>query len=197
MNGKVCVICSFFIFICTGLFGQTSVKGVVKDKSLDETLIGATVVEKGTTNGTVTDIDGAFQFKTKGSLPVTLVVQFIGYLTKEVEVTSENQKIEIFLSSEAIDIGSVEIVGQRISDKQKSRPLTVEAMDLIAIKETPADNFYDGLGNLKGVDLTAASLGFKVINTRGFNSTSPVRSCLLYTSPSPRDRQKSRMPSSA
>ena len=33
-----------------------------------------------------------------------------------------------------------------------------------------------GLGNLKGVDLTAASMGFKVINTRGFNSTSPVRS---------------------
>ncbi|NND76860.1 MAG: TonB-dependent receptor, partial [Flavobacteriales bacterium] len=51
--------------------------------------------------------------------------------------------------------------------------------DLLAIKETPADNFYDGLGNLKGVDLTAASLGFKVINTRGFNSTSPVRSLQL------------------
>ena len=46
----------------------------------------------------------------------------------------------------------------------------------IAIKETPSSNFYDGLGALKGVDITAASLGFKVINTRGFNSTSPVRS---------------------
>ena len=47
---------------------------------------------------------------------------------------------------------------------------------MIAIKETPSANFYDGLGALKGVDITAASLGFKVINTRGFNSTSPVRS---------------------
>jgi len=65
---------------------------------------------------------------------------------------------------------------QRVSDKQKAAPLTVESMDLLAIKETPAENFYDGLGSLKGVDLTAASLGFKVINTRGFNSTSPVRS---------------------
>ncbi|MEO0732328.1 MAG: TonB-dependent receptor, partial [Bacteroidota bacterium] len=37
-------------------------------------------------------------------------------------------------------------------------------------------NFYDGLGSLKDVDLTAASLGFKIINTRGFNSTNPVRS---------------------
>ena len=54
--------------------------------------------------------------------------------------------------------------------------MTVESLDLLAIKQTPSDNFYDGLGSLKGVDLTAASLGFKVINTRGFNSTSPVRS---------------------
>jgi outer membrane receptor protein involved in Fe transport len=52
-------------------------------------------------------------------------------------------------------------------------------MSLSAIKETPAANFYEGLGNLKGVDLTSASLGFKVINTRGFNSTSPVRSLQL------------------
>lgn len=49
-------------------------------------------------------------------------------------------------------------------------------MDLLAIKATPSDNFYDGLGSMKGVDLTAASLGFKIINMRGFNSTSPVRS---------------------
>ena len=49
-------------------------------------------------------------------------------------------------------------------------------MDIIAIKETPAASFYEGLGALKGVDVTSASLGFKIINTRGFNSTSPVRS---------------------
>ena len=48
--------------------------------------------------------------------------------------------------------------------------------NLISIKETPSYSFYEGLGSLKGVDLTSASLAFKVINTRGFNSTSPVRS---------------------
>jgi outer membrane receptor protein involved in Fe transport len=73
----------------------------------------------------------------------------------------------------------VDVVGSRLSEKQKEAPLTVEAMDAIAIKETPASNFYEGLGQLKGVDLTSASIGFKVINTRGFNSTSPVRSLQL------------------
>ncbi len=63
-----------------------------------------------------------------------------------------------------------------MTDKQRESALTVESMDLLAIKQTPAFNFYEGLGQLKGVDITTASLGFRVINTRGFNSTSPVRS---------------------
>ncbi|MEO0779232.1 MAG: TonB-dependent receptor, partial [Bacteroidota bacterium] len=87
-------------------------------------------------------------------------------------------KVELSQDAVTIDIG-VEVTGQRVSEKQKAAPLTVESMDLLAIKETASDNFYDGLGAMKGVDLTAASLGFKVINTRGFNSTSPVRSLQL------------------
>ena len=71
------------------------------------------------------------------------------------------------------------VVKERVSDKQKQAPLTVESMDLIAIKEAPTGDFYQGLGTLKGVDMVAASFGFKVINTRGFNSTSPVRSLQL------------------
>ena len=173
------VITSILCCCICDVFCQSTVKGIVSDNSNGETLIGATILEKGTSNGTVTDIDGAFQLKTKNPLPVTLVIQFIGYQAFELVVEDASEKIEVKLSKDAIDIGPVEVVGQRISEKQKSRPLTVESMDLIAIKETPADNFYDGLGNLKGIDLTAASLGFKVINTRGFNSTSPVRSLQL------------------
>ena len=84
--------------------------------------------------------------------------------------------LNIKLESEAITLMETQIKGQRVSDKQKASPLTVESLDVLGIKQAASDNFYDGLGTLKGVDLTAASLGFKVINTRGFNSTSPVRS---------------------
>lgn len=174
---KIILLAAFLIGFCE-LFCQSTIKGVVLDNATNESLIGATIFEKGTTNGTVTDLDGAFQFRVKGDLPVTIVVQFIGYVNKEILVQNR-EKITVRITRETIDIGQIEIIGQRISDKQKSKPLTVVAMDLLAIKETPADNFYDGLGNLKGVDLTAASLGFKVINTRGFNSTSPVRSLQL------------------
>src|SRR4029078_10016397 len=80
------------------------------------------------------------------------------------------------LKSSEVELKNVDVVGSRISEKQKEAPLTVESIDMIAIRECPQSSFYESLGSLKGVDLTSASLGFTIINTRGFNSTSPVRS---------------------
>ncbi|MBK7465354.1 MAG: carboxypeptidase-like regulatory domain-containing protein [Saprospiraceae bacterium] len=169
----------FFLLIFNA-FGkveaQSIIKGVVKDAKTGEAVIGATVLIKGTTQGTATDWDGSFIIKTSNALPVNLEVRYSGFATKDISYSTNNKNIDISLEEESIQIEVVEVKGQRISDKQKSSPLTVESMDLLAIKETPAANFYDGLGSLKDVDLTTASLGFTVINTRGFNSTSPVRS---------------------
>ena len=74
-----------------------------------------------------------------------------------------------------MQLEAVEVLGG-ISKKLKESALSIEAMDINDIKQTSASDFYEGLSHMKGVDLTSASLGFKVINTRGFNSTSPVRS---------------------
>jgi len=163
--------------LVNGLCAQITLKGSLKDESTGEELIGANVIIKGTTIGTVTDWDGSFSFQSNDSnYPVTLVLSYIGYQDKEVIVENAQQNLNLKLGESAVTTTEIVVKGQRVSEKQKSSPLTVESLDLLAIKETPAENFYDGLGSLKGVDLTAASLGFKVINTRGFNSTSPVRS---------------------
>lgn len=158
-------------------WGQSHVlKGIVSDELSGEPLINATVVVKGTTDGTITDFDGRFELKTTQPLPLTLVVSYVGYSDKEVEVADASKYIKVNLGEDAITIDAIEVKGRRISEKQQQRPLTVETLDNIAIVETPAANFYDGMGAMKDVDLTAASLGFKIVNTRGFNSTSPVRS---------------------
>lgn len=154
---------------------QDRVKGIVTDES-GEPLIGASILIKGTSRGTVSDFDGSYELRVD-SLPLTLVVTYIGYEEKEITIEAPDDNLMITLSEgTGITLAVTEIKAQRISDKQKAAPLTVESMDILAIRETPSDNFYDGLGTLKGVDLTAASLGFKIVNTRGFNSTSPVRS---------------------
>jgi outer membrane receptor protein involved in Fe transport len=157
------------------LQAQVSIRGKVVDSGTGEELIGAAVAILGSGGGSVTDYEGNFLVKVE-KLPVWLRVSYTGYSPLEVEVTKADERLDVRLSTNAIVIAETVIRGQRIDDKQKAAPLSVEKLDAIAIKETPSVSFYNGLGNLKGVDLTTASLGFTVINMRGFNSTSPVRS---------------------
>lgn len=167
-----------FLALASSASAQVTLRGRVLDADLGDPVFSANVIIKGTTNGVTTDFDGQFRLDVP-SLPVTLQVSFIGFLTQELQVYAPSNRLEIKLASDQILIDAAEVVGERISERQKQAPLTVESMDVIAIKEAPSGSFYEGLGNLKGVDLTSASLGFKIINTRGFNSTSPVRSLQL------------------
>lgn len=175
-----------FHLILAGLLLFTSVtaqefniKGIVSDAGNGEPIIGAVVKVMDMTGGVVTDLDGRFNLKVERPPPFTLTVVYFGYASQELPIKSLDQEVKVKMVSDAVLLGDAQVVRQRISDKQKQAPLTVETMDLLAIKEVAGGDFYEGLGNLKGVDMTAASFGFKVINTRGFNSTSPVRSLQL------------------
>jgi iron complex outermembrane recepter protein len=164
-------------FVAQVVVAQTVVKGKIIDAGTGEVLVGATVIIKGTTTGAQTDFDGLFEFTTSQKPPFTLQVNFIGFTNQELAVTADTKyPLSIRMGEDVKMIDAVEIKGQRISEKTKAGPLTVEQMDLLAIKQTTGVSFYEGLGNLKGVDMTTASLGFTIINTRGFNSTAPVRS---------------------
>jgi iron complex outermembrane receptor protein len=174
------ILSAFFIvlsaFISNSAIAQQAVSGTVKDFKSNEPLFGATVVVKGTSEGATTDFDGNFKFNTTATPPFTVVISYLGYLNFEQSVTAFDKPISVKIKPNETLLKEVEVVGDRITEKQKESPLTIEALDVLAIKETPAANFYEGLGQLKGVDIIAASIGFRVVNTRGFNSTSPVRS---------------------
>jgi iron complex outermembrane receptor protein len=175
------ILLSLLVLISLGISAQ-EVSGILFDKRTGETLIGASVFVKGTTTGAQTDIDGKFKFKPTQSPPYTLVFSYIGYEPTELEVRTEEQAsktITMRLSESENVLKDVEIVDSRITEKQKENPLTIESMGLQQIKQTASSTFYEGLSTMKGVDMTTASLGFVVINTRGFNSTSPVRSLQL------------------
>lgn len=162
------------------VFGQQKLSLKLIDKSTREVLIGATVIDLNDAgNNTVSDEQG-IAYIIKPQYPLTLKISFIGY--SDVSRTFNSQPdgpVVITLEEEGQILEGVVVKGQRVSDKQKADPRSVETMDILSIKETPSISFYSGLGNLKGVDLTTASLGFTIINTRGFNSTSPVRSLQL------------------
>lgn len=171
------------IVICFGSISAFSqqVSGVVNDKETGEPLFGASVVVKGTTTGMQTDFEGEFNFDAKQDPPFTIEISYLGYEKLElvIDATSIKRKLKIQLASSSINVKGVEVVDTRITQKLQESPLTVESMGLTAIKQTASADFYSGLGALKGVDLTTASMGFTIVNTRGFNSTRPVRSLQL------------------
>lgn len=181
MERMICRIGLFFGLLISALSVQGQIiRGTVTESESGGTpVFGANVVVKGTTQGTSTDFDGKFQLKYSGKLPVTLQVTAIGYTSSEFKVERFNQDYSFSIAPNKVLLSEVEVSETRITEKQKEAPLTVESMNAIAIQQTSSLSFYEGLGNMKGVDLTSASLGFKVINTRGFNSTSPVRSLQL------------------
>jgi iron complex outermembrane receptor protein len=173
---SVFVVSILFFLICSW---QNSIAQKVSGRIADdkgEAIIGASVIIKGTKEGAVTDIDGKFEITTQRKPPLTLVVSFLGFNTQEITIKTADQPISAKLKSTEVKLNDANVTGSRISEKQKQAPLTVESIDRIAIKECAQNSFYEALGTLKGVDLTSASIGFTVINTRGFNSTSPVRS---------------------
>ena len=156
---------------------QEFIKGQIIEDENKEPIAFAKIKIKNKQIGSVSDFDGNFKIKITDTFPIILIISHLEYDETELVVNSPNQKIKIALKTKQSiqDMGDVKVVAF-ISEKQKESPLSVETMSLNAIKETPATNFYEGLSHMKGVDLTSASLGFKVVNTRGFNSTSPVRS---------------------
>ena len=173
-------ISSFLLFSLafTVAYSQGAISGIVYDEATGDPVFACNVVQKGSTNGVTTDFDGKFSIEVS-SLPVTLQFSFVSYLPKEIEVTQYLKDMTVRLAQDQVLLNEAEVVGERISEKQKKAPLTMESMDVLAIKDAASGNFYESLGNLKDVDMTSASLGFKIINTRGFNSTSPVRSLQL------------------
>lgn len=164
----------FLLFTISHNFSQTTIKGKIFDSKTNEDLIGATIKIVNSGFGCVTDFNGEFILKTNLKLPLTLEVSYIGYEEQSVNL-NENEYLKIYLKSKDLQLKAVEVLGG-ISKKLKESPLSIESMDINDIKQTSATNFYEGLSHMKGVDMTSASLGFRVINTRGFNSTSPVRS---------------------
>eukprot|EP00903_Cladosiphon_okamuranus_P000338 g336.t1 len=142
-------------------FFNVNVSGVVTDDNSGEELIGATVIIKGTTTGVVTDYDGSFLLATDTPPPFVIVVSYTGYEPQEITINGSDDKVKVRLGSAATLIDVVEVKGQRIDEQRKASALTVESLDPIGIKQTASENFYDGLGALKGIDLTSASLGIK------------------------------------
>ncbi|MDX1363754.1 TonB-dependent receptor [Arenibacter latericius] len=164
----------FFLLFGVFAYSQTSISGTVVDQN-NAPVPGTNLVIIGKAIGTVTDFDGKFTLNTSEEPPFTLNVTSIGFVPTTVSITQTNQTVTIVLNEEQTRLDEVVISASRTPERIFESPVTVERFGLKEIKNTASADFYDGLENLKGVDINTNSLTFKSINTRGFASFANTR----------------------
>jgi len=156
----------FLLFFCGFSYSQTTITGSVVDDN-QQPIPGANIIVLGTSSGTVTDFDGNFRLTYNQNPPFSVQASSVGFETLTEEVTSNNQ-IMNFILKEGTALDEIVISASRTPERIFESPVTVERLGLKEIRNTASADFYDGLENLKGVDVNTNSLTFKSVNTRGF-----------------------------
>jgi len=164
---------TIMLFCCAFSFAQTTVKGKVIDNN-GQPLPGANIIVTGTTTGTISDYDGNYTLTVNQDPPFTIQISSVGFETVDMEVTTNPQTIDVTLV-EGTALDEVVISASRTPERIFESPVTVERFGIKDIKTTASADFYDGLENLKGVDVNTNSLTFKSINTRGFATFANTR----------------------
>lgn len=167
-------LCILSLFICSITFAQTTVSGSVKD-SKNEPIPGANIKVEGESTGTISDGDGKFTLSTSKKPPFTLEISSIGFGTQKVNVTSNNQNVTAVLADEETQLDEIVVSASRTPERLRESPVTVERFTAADVKRTASPTFYDGLENLKEVQMNTSSMSFKSINTRGFATVANTR----------------------
>ncbi|MEO0572408.1 MAG: TonB-dependent receptor, partial [Bacteroidota bacterium] len=123
----------------------------------------------------VADFDGNFTLSTSATPPFQLRITSIGYSEVVIDVTANNQNLNIILTEVSTFLDEIVVSASRTPERIFESPVSVERFGIRDIQNTTAESFYGGLQNLKGVDINTNSLTFQSINTRGFATFANVR----------------------
>lgn len=134
---------------------QMTVQGIVKDQS-GETVIGASVMVKGTTNGTTSGVDGSFSLNV--SLKDTVVVSFIGYKTQETVIKGQ-KLLQIVLAEDSEVLDEVVVIGYGTMDKKEltSAISHVSEKDFLSVSVLDPSMMIQG--KVPGVSITNTGAG--------------------------------------
>ncbi len=126
---------------------QNTITGLVQDAN-GSTIPGVSIVVKNTTNGTITDMDGKFQLNVE-SLPVTLVTSFVGYKTKETEVSSTDPLTITMM--EGVGLDEIMVTSTRTIRSQKQSAMSMTSMKAKEIQNKAASSQADILRSVPGI----------------------------------------------
>ena len=158
------------LFVSASLLGQAKITGEVVDET-NQPLPGASIVVKGTANGTSTDFDGKFSLQA-GASSGTIVISFIGFQSKEVSFSSSNAKLGTIQLQEDDSLDEIILTATSFAIDRKT-PVAVSTIKAADIeRKLGSQEFPEVLKSTPGVYATKSGGGFGDgrINLRGFNS---------------------------
>ncbi len=162
------------LFFCSISFAQNSISGTVSDSN-KQPIPGANIKVVGANSGAISDFDGKFVLSTPQKLPFQIEITALGFGSKKVSVTTANQKVNVILQDEETKLNEIVVSASRTPERVLESPVTIERMGIADIKKTASATFYEGLENMKEVQMNTSSMSFKSINTRGFATVANVR----------------------
>jgi iron complex outermembrane recepter protein len=172
---KIITFLFFILIVDKASAQQTEIKGKVTDSKTGEPLVGVNITLRDAVHGTITGSDGTFVLKTKIQLPAGIHVSYVGYVPLDIEVTDLSVSLDIRMKEQYLLGQEVVISASRIEENILRSAVSIEKMNLSDLRLISTANFYDGLYQLKGVDMNIHGLTFSLPNTRGFNDYTNYR----------------------
>ncbi len=169
----------FYVLIMFSFFGRElhaqPCSGRVLDAESGLPLPGATIVLLGTGNGTISDKDGYFSLDYGGAPGGALELSFLGYRSLRVPGCPDGQLGEVSLQADVVLLGGAVVSASRYEEALFTSAVTVQRLNSSALRNPVSGDYYQELNSLPGVSVVENSMAFRVMNTRGFNTTSPFR----------------------
>ncbi len=171
-----CACGSFMLSYAQG----TTISGKIFDEASNEPLAGVNIVVKGKVVGTISDAEGNFNLSVDQAPPLTLVFSFIGFEVQELEINNNaTTGLDIYMTEQSLLGQEVVVSASRVEESILESPVSIEKMDIRAIRESASPNFYDQIKTLKGIDVSTQSMTFSSINPRGFGANGNTRTVQL------------------
>ena len=155
---KKTIFFAFVMLASATMLAQTTITGVVKDAQTGETLLGANVKVSGKAIGTTTDFDGKFSLKVADAPPFTVEISMLGFKAVNVEITKNNQTVNVSLQEDATSLEEIVFSASRRKQKVQEAPASVSIItpkDILnsAAAVDPVMN----LANIAGVQMQQQS----------------------------------------
>ena len=172
---KNVLLLGFVLLSALQVFSQSKITGKVMDGELNQPLVGANVVVKGTSLGTATDFDGKFELNTDQNSGVILI-SYLGFETKSLPFTSNGKDVnlgDIIVSPDASQLQEIVVVGKGIIDiaKERKTPIAVSTIKALEIQEKVGTaDVTQAMVNTPSVYVAGQSGGYgdSRITVRGF-----------------------------